>query len=429
MKIGSFFPNRPLPTFYAMAADDLPLHFDMDDLTDKQRSDHHEQNQLLAMLQVALLSISKPEDYVALFDEFKLSPWREILERQHALTTKAGIDMVPMDHIVHAPIKTFYEDLAGKIPPVDLVTFLMMSRSNQVIHNDQTVIDRMLKLNSKFHFAENAPAFGIPTPDTMIAEQPLKGNAAVEAFFAKHDNKIILKMTGQPGSRNVHAVNNLGEAEDYLSQTRASEPVLVQQRLPIETFQEWTADLLITDTSVELDNVRQILNGNGLWIGNLIHANPPMTDAQRAELLKVGEYVRSFGFGTETGDNMGIDYFISPDGDIIVTEINPRWTAGLFPTQVLRRVNTQGRDAVPYFELVSLDQYDQFLDFAEAHPPGNDGAYSVMPLGFSPVKREIEGEIRVFCWLVVIGDFPAFRKDAKALLGDNALPNGDLVPL
>ena len=27
MKVGSFFPDRPLPTLYAMAADDLPLHF------------------------------------------------------------------------------------------------------------------------------------------------------------------------------------------------------------------------------------------------------------------------------------------------------------------------------------------------------------------------------------------------------------------
>ncbi len=430
MKIGSFFPNRPQTTFYAMAADDLPLHFDMEDLTEKQKADHYEQNQLLAMLQVALLSISKPEDYVALFDDFQQAPWREILEHQHALTTKAGIPMVPLDHIVHAPIETFYEDLADKIPNVDLVTFLMMSRSNEVIHKDQSVIDRMLKLNSKFHFAENAPGFGIPMPDTIIASQPLSEDEAAVAFFAKHGNKVILKMTGQPGSRNVQAVNSMEEAEEYLSQYRDSDPVLVQERLALENYVEWTADLLITDKSVTLDNVRRILVAdNLLWIGNMIHAEPQLTSEQEAILIKVGEYARSFGFGTEVGDNLGLDYFIGKDGEVIVTEINPRWTAGLFPTQALRRIDRQGRDAVPYFELLKLDQVRQFQDFASERPPGNSGDFAVMPLGFSPVEREMDGVARVFYWLVVVGDFAAFRTAAKNLLGDDALPNGDMVPL
>ena len=89
MKVGSFFPDRPLPTLYAMAADDLPLHFNMDELTEKQKADHYEQNQLLAMLQSALLSISKPADYVALFDAFSRAPWDGFLRNQHAMAAKA----------------------------------------------------------------------------------------------------------------------------------------------------------------------------------------------------------------------------------------------------------------------------------------------------------------------------------------------------
>jgi hypothetical protein len=430
-RIGSFFPNRPLPTFFAMAADDLPLHFDMDELTEKQKADHYEQNQLLAMLQCALLSISKPEDYVALFDAFSREPWRGFLARHHALAARAGAEMVPLDHVLYAPVETYYETLAGMLPrDVDLITFLMMSRSNQVIHQDQAAIERMLKLNSKFHFAENAPAFGIPVPETLIAEQPLAGNKAVEDFFARHGNKVILKMTGQPGARNVKAVDSIEEAEDYLKEHRPTDLVLVQERLPLDRYEEWTADLLVTDSAVELDNVRRILVTNGLWIGNFIYPEPPVSDAQRAELLKVGEYARQFGFGTDVGDCLGIDYFIGPDGEVVVTEINPRWTAGLFPTQALRRVNRKREDAVAYFELIRLDQYEAFQAFAAEHLPNNSaGAFSVMPLGFSPYERDVEGEKRVFTWLVVTGDFPAFRKAAKAVLGESGLPNGDLVPL
>lgn len=431
MKVGSFFPDRPLPTLYAMAADDLPLHFDMDELTEKQKADHYEQNQLLAMLQSSLLTISKPTDWVALFDAFSRPPWNGFLRRQHEMAARAGAEMVPLDHIVYAPVETYYETIAaGPLPDVDLLTLLMMSRSNQVLHKDQGAIERMLKLNSKFHFAENAPAFGIPTPETIVAAQPLTGDPEVEAFFRRHGNRIILKMTGQPGARSVKAVESTAEADEYLKAYRPTDPVLVQQRLQLENYEEWTADLLITEDSVTLDNVRRILVTDGLWIGNFIYADPPVTESQAAELLKVGAYARKFGFGTRTGDCLGIDYFIGPDGEVLVTEINPRWTAGLFPTQALRRVNRSRRDAVPYFELVRLDQYDAFQDFCARHLPNeSNGDFAVMPLGFSPYERDVDGEQRVFTWLIVIGDFPAFRRAALAVLGDGGLPNGMLVPL
>jgi hypothetical protein len=430
MKVGSFFPDRPLPTLYAMAADDLPLHFDMDELTEKQKADHYEQNQLLAMLQSALLSISKPADWVALFDAFSRPPWNGFLRRQHAMAEAAGAEMVPLDHILYAPVETYYETVAGMLPSVELLTLLMISRSNEVLHRDKAAIERMLKLNSKFHFAENAPAFGIPVPETIIASQPLTGNNRVEDFFARHDDRVILKMTGQPGARSVKAVASTAEADEYLKAYRPTDPVLVQQRLRLEDWVEWTADLLITETSVTLDNVRRILVTDGLWIGNFIYADPPITAAQQAELLKVGAYARKFGFGTATGDCLGIDYFIGPQGEVLVTELNPRWTAGLFPTQVLRRVNRSRRDAVPYFELIRLSQYDAFQAFCAEHLPNRgDGAFAVMPLGFSPYEREVEGEPRVFTWLVVIGDFPAFRSAARAVLGPGGLPNGELVPL
>jgi|TARA_B100002003_G_scaffold251529_1_gene295642 glutathione synthase/RimK-type ligase-like ATP-grasp enzyme len=418
-----------------MSADDIPLYFDMDDLTDKQKADQFEQNQLMAMLQVSLLSISKPEDYVGMFDAFTEPPWQNFLVRHHELMSQVGVSMVPLEHTLYAPMDTFYETLAADLPPVELVTFLMISRSNQVIHNDQAAIDRMLKLNSKFHFADNAPDFGIPVPDTIIATQPLTDNAQVESFFADHDNQIILKMTGQPGARNVKTVDSIGEAEEFLKDYRDDEPVLVQRRLPLDQYTEWTIDLLVTDTSIEVDNVRRILVADGLWIGNHIPADIPLTTEQKATLISVGEYVRSHGIGTSIGENIGIDYFIGPDEEIVVTEINPRWTAGLFPSEALKRTNRDARDAVAYFELVRHDQYRDFLEFISERLPGqssgdySSGDYSIFPLGFSPFRLEIESEPHVYCWLIVMGDFPAYRNDATNLLGTGSLPNGRLIPL
>lgn len=430
MRAGSFSPNRPGTTVHAMAADDLPLHFDMEDLTEKQLADHYDQNRLIAMLQMALLSISKPEDYVAVFEEFTAPPWDGFLKQHHHMMTSVGYPMVPLDHIIYAPMPTFYDSLVGRLPDVDLLNVLMMSRSNQVLHNDQGAIDLMLKLNTKFHFAENAPGFGIPTPDTLIAHQPLTGNPEVEAFFARHDNQIIIKMTGQPGSRSVKAVNSIEEAEDYLTAYRQDDPVLVQQRLPLDHYVEWTADLEVTDTSVTLDNIRRILTHDTLWIGNLLPFESPLSAEQEATLLRLGEYARSFGFGSDIGNNLGIDYFVGPTGEIIVTEINPRWTAGLFPTEALRRVDRREQDAVAHFELIDIDQYAGFLDFIAENLPGRGrDDWSVMHLGFSPFNMEVDGATCVYCWLIILGDFAAYRETARALLGPPNMRNGNQVPI
>ena len=430
MKAGAFFPDRQQATFFAMAADDLPLHFDMDKLTEKQKRDHFEQNQLLAILQASLLAISKPADYVGLFEQFSKPPWSAYMAKHHGMMSTLGMPMVPLDNLIYAPVDTYYETLAENLPDVPLVTFLMMSRSNQMIHQDQEAIERMLKLNSKFHFAENAPAFGLPVPETIIAQQPVGGDPNVADFFERHDNQVILKMTGQPGARNVKAVNSLAEVEEFLLDYDASDPVLVQQRLPLDQYEEWTADLYIDDTDVKLDNVRRILVADGLWIGNHIRYENPLTPAQEDVLLQVGHYVKQFGFGSDVGDNMGIDFFIGPEGEVIITEINPRWTAGLFPTQALRRVDRKGQDAVAFFELVAADQYDGFLDFVSQYMPGkSDAPFSIMHLGFSPFEIDMEGTPCIYCWLIVLGDYPAFREAALQKLGEGGLRNGAKVPL
>ena len=55
MKVGSFIPEQPASTLYAMAGDDCSLHHDLSSLTPKQQADHQENQVLTCALQVALV--------------------------------------------------------------------------------------------------------------------------------------------------------------------------------------------------------------------------------------------------------------------------------------------------------------------------------------------------------------------------------------
>lgn len=429
MKAGAYAPNRPEVTLYAMSGDDIPMYFDMDNLTPKQQADHQVNVDLLGHQQVSLLAISKPEDYVAAYEDFRQPPYARLLERFHGLQSSLGLPMVPLDHIVYAPKANFYEAVASRLPPVDMINLLMVSPSNQALHSDREGIQRNLKLNSKFHFAENATSFGIPTPDTLITTQPLTGNAEAEAFFARHQGQVMLKMTGFAGGRNVTSVADSRAGDRYLEDYDGGLPVILQQKIPLHRFEEWTIDLHITDSGISIDNVRRIMLADGLWIGNLHPAEHPLTPEQEAVLINVGEYARSFGFGSADGNNFGIDFFKGPDGDIIVTEINPRWTAGLFSSELLKRLQVS-RDAVAYYDLVAKDRSLEYLDYVEGRLPGrSSGSFEIIPLGFMPFDVDVEGQAFVSVWTIVIGDFAAFRSEVKQHFGQAAFPNADKVPL
>ena len=130
----------------------------------------------------------------------------------------------------------------------------------------------------------------------------------------------------------------------------------------------------------------------------------------------------------------GIDALVeglraNPDNEIIVTEINPRWTAGLFPTEALRRVDRRGQDAVAHFELIDINQYAGFLDFIAENLPGQSRHdWSIMHLGFSPFNMEVDGVTCVYCWLIILGSFAAYREAAQTLLGPPNMRNGNQVP-
>jgi len=433
MKIGSYFPNRSQSTFYAMGADDCSLHFDLESLTEKQWLDHLANVELTALLQVATIAISKRADYLGLYDAFGQPPWDSVLKRYCEQFEACGIDIIPLEHFVFARKMDFYQDVATRLPDTELLSLYMTSGSNAILHKDEKAYEVSRNLNSKFHFAQHAPGFGINTPPTLTTTKAGLGEAVVQSFYEQHadaDGAVMLKLLGLAGSRNVTAVTSVQAAQDYVAQYVDDMPVLLQKKLDLSAYQEMTVDLLVSEEEIRIANVRQILFADGLWVGNFVSDRHQITPPQQHKLLQVGEYVREHGYATAPGSNCGMDYFVGPDDELIVTEINARWTGGLLPMQALERVNNAQQDAVFCFDRVPADAMHDYLDFSQAHLPGvSRHGFSGVALGFSPFEHVVNGVSYVYVWQMVIGDFYQFRAAKNAALGPHVLPTIELITL
>ena len=146
----------------------------------------------------------------------------------------------------------------------------------------------------------------------------------------------------------------------------------------------------------------------------------------------MGEFVRSEGFSEPEGLNCGLDFFVPRDGrdEVTVTEINARFTGGLMPAEVVRRLDLGGRDTVVCFATVGRDRLDDYLEFNERHLYGDRTAlFALLPLGFSPYTVHIEGREMVFVWQMVWGDFDAAVAAKNAALGPGELAVLDLINL
>ena len=427
MRAHSFFPNQSASTIYAHAADDCSLHFDLDDLTEKQKADHVTNLDLTAVLQVALTYIGKENDHVAMFNAFQNEPWRDLLLYYHRAFNELGISPVPLENYHYYSKHGLYRELASSLPSVDLVTLYMVSNSNFPLHDSVDALQISQNVNSKVHFTENAPSYGIPMPDTLLCKKADLGSDRVAAFFKKHNAQIMLKTLGLAGARNVKAVSSIQECMDYVEEYAPEMDIILQQKLDLSRFTEMTVDLIVSDDKIEIANTRRILFSDGLWVGNLLGGKVTITEAHEALLIKVGEYARSHGYSAPEGINCGVDYFISDD-DIIVTEINARWTGGLFPAQMAKKLGTGSRDVVAFFDVVPITAIDAYKDFTWKHLARDlDQPFGSVPMGFGPYPQTIEGTDFFYVWQMVVGDLEAFKAAKKKELPPGILPTADTV--
>ena len=416
-----------MSTTFAMSVDDTSLYHDVGNLTPKQKKEDEESRDLMGFLQVVLIGLGKPADHIAMYDAFGAAPWPERLATYTDFFNRMGLKPIPPEHRHLHPKEDFYASVARNLPPTDSITLYMTSGTNSVLHNDPEALRISRNVNSKFHFAENAPRFGIPVPETLVTTKGELDSEKVRGFMAKHGPKLMLKISGLAGARNVTTIDSIQAAKDYVAEFDDSMQILLQQRLDFSRFTEMTADYRITDKDITIANVRKIMFADGVWVGNLIGPDVVMTEAHRKELMKVGEYARAQGFVRPEGINCGIDYFVNGD-EVVVTEINARWTGGLFPTEMIRRVGADNETAIAFVDMVRGDKFDRYLKFIDENLyKETKGPFAMIPLGVSSIPQVIDGTDHYLSWQIVTGDFEAFRKARREQLGDGVLMRSESI--
>ena len=248
------------------------------------------------MLQVALACVGHERDHLALYEEYQQPGWQDTLQRYHDFFSRMKSIVIPMEHFSYHPRDTYYQSVANQIKDnpalTDVANLYMVSGSNKVIHQDEELLAINRNVNSKKHFAENAPAFGIQVPDTLVTTKAELGSKTIADFFNKHKNKIILKLLGLAGARNVTAVESITATEKYVAEYDDDMVILLQERLDLESYTEMTVDLVVSNDNIRIANTRKLLFADGLWVGNLIGSSVSVTDEQASALIRVGEYAR-----------------------------------------------------------------------------------------------------------------------------------------
>lgn len=423
MKVAPYAPGQSASVQFAISADDCLLHFEADQLTAKQRADDKANKDLIAMLQCASQFIAKPGDRVALYEGFDAPPWRGTLARYQDFFAELGLNPVTMDACSFHPREGFYTPLASSPPPTDLVTVYLVSGSNRVLHEGTPALAISQDVNSKMTLARDAEDHGIPVPASLVLRHDELDSKRAQQFLKAAGGPVMLKVMGLAGARNVTTVASIDEARHYLADYAAELEVLLQERLDPTLFTEMTADLRVADASIEISNVRQILFQEGLWVGNYISDRIPLSEAQHAALLRVGEYVRSKGYSAPEGLNCGIDFFVRGD-DIMIIEINARWTGGLKPAEMVKRLGIGQQDTVVAFDSIATAHLEDYLNFCDRHLyRGRGEAFAGIPMGFSPYTfQDDRGIERMYVWQMVTGELQAFRAARSS-----ALDAGDLA--
>jgi hypothetical protein len=395
-------------------------------LTPKQQVDHQENQVLTCALQVALVGLGKHIDHVALGSPFSDPAWRELLGHYSEMFAAMGLDAVPDSQWQFHPLDGYYESVAASLPEVDLTNLYMISGSNQPLHQNPGALAVSRNVNSKLHFAEHAPLAGLPVPRTEVYSKRAIRERGADRLFSDLPNGVMVKLLGLAGSRNVFAVNSVEDCLDQIVEYDDDAQILLQEKLDIGKWREMTVDLTITPQEITISNVRQILFAGGKWVGNYISPELEVPEAHKTVLMQVGAYARDHGHVAEEGINCGIDYFVSGD-EVIVTEINARWTGGLFPAEFLRRLAIT-QPAVAFFDMVPVAQVDAVRTFQREHLfPATGDAFAYVPMGFTPFAMEIDGAERYFVWQIVVGDFAAFVEAKRKALTEDAFPTADLI--
>ena len=424
VQIASYFPHLPglrddSAWTFAVSADDCELHFQRQALTPRQLADDKENKDIIGVLQMATQLLGRPADHTYLYEAFATAPYAAYLRRYQTMFASLPLDPISPAHVHFAPRDDFYAPLAEQGAPTEQVCIYLASGTNRRLHTSAETLGVSQRVNSKMQLARDALRAGLRVPETVILRKADLSTQVAADFIAAQGGSAMLKIMGLAGARNVTRIDSVAAATAFLEEFPEDLELLLQAPLDADRYTEMTVDLVVSDTDIQIANTRKLLFADGLWVGNYISEHLNLTAQQQADLLRVGEYVRQQGYSAAQGLNCGIDFFLDQHtGEVVVIEINARYTGGMIPAQVLKRLAVGARPAVVCFALVEVARFEDYMAFTERHLWRDDDApFASVSLGFSPYPIDVEGQQMMLVWQLVIDDLAAFNRAKDAALG------------
>ncbi|OHX51958.1 carbamoyl phosphate synthase large subunit [Planococcus salinarum] len=181
-----------------------------------------------------------------------------------------------------------------------------------VLGSSADLLDQMEDRDRFYSFLES---IGLQTIPSFTASTPEE----VPQFAEKLGYPVLLRPSYVIGGKGMNVLNNKQELEDWLAQTEAVFPVLVDHFI---TGKEVETDILTDGENTWVSAVFEHIEGTGVHSGDSISITPPvsLTNAELEELTATAKHI------AKNMDYTGLFniQFVYEEGQLFVMEINPR---------------------------------------------------------------------------------------------------------
>jgi hypothetical protein len=375
------------------------------------------QNTMWAMYFVA---ISKPGDEIYLHKEFLNE--KQFFEWHLKTFRKLGLEITDQIHFMNHD--ETYKKALSRLENGSFIASHAISYEVQEAVDVSNWLEVSKKINSKIHLVSKSKEDKFNTPKSIVVKKSEIDPKILKTEFNYPHNTLYLKADGFGGGYNVIEFKKLNDVEPFIQNFSPDELFVIQEKVNLKKFSEFSADYIIYSDRVELLTFRIPLIDETKFFGTIFSPNLKMNLKQFNNLLACAESIRKSGYHAKDGLMCGVNFFQNAQEQIIV-EINGRWMAGAPANYLLKRLNIEEDLAVAFSDELSREHITPYKKFVEKNlfqtgQKIKKGQFKIIPVGFTPML--IEGKMTII--VIVVGDFAGYVRAAK-----KAIPRGSLMEI
>ncbi len=419
LNLGPFAPNVKESVFYSFYADETTRFLPFKDLPSRLREQHQLELNAVGKYQQAFIIAAQPKSHVALFSDFRHPKWHDLFQWHYKLALEIGLDILPQNHMHFFSRDNFYAEIFNHKQSSGKLICCGYGFQNVSYIENQNLLKISQQGHSKFELARNALDYNIPIPKSLVIKKSEVLSKEVHQFFDRRSSGVIAKFMGMGGATNTFEVKDPEACHKGLSGFDSEFECLLQEKLNLLEYKEMAVDIKMQDDTFEIDNVRQVLvTHDQYW-----HPNIKLKPEHLSALSNVVTYMRQLGFTHPQGYTFGIDFFIKED-ELLVGEINARWTSGLVSKLILYRLKANHYPCYAISDVLELKLMPKFQNMVKDNlyrVHGDHFSFGVVFVSFSPSVVMKHGQSHVQVWFLVIGDLHGFVQMKNCILGEHSL--------